>query len=325
MRSRTERDHLTLFWGLLLSVYTIYLLPAHGEICGPSIDIRNEISEFKRLENCTVVEGYLHILLIGDKTSNVNQEVFRTLSFPKLTMVTDYLLLFRVSGLDSLSTLFPNLAVIRGRNLFYNYALVIFEMTSLKDIGLYNLRNITRGAIRIEKNPELCYLDSVDWALIMDAEFNNFIAGNKQSKECGDVCPGIMEDNPQCIRTNFNDNYSFRCWTSNHCQKGKLYFKRTAACRDLVSLCSRGRCLRLAMCKWEGPSRPRRSAVVLGSPCAVRDSTETHAGPARAAVLGRTWDAVKAGPADTPWGPLVWDRGAVGAYMPIGFGLGAAR
>ncbi|KAG5848587.1 hypothetical protein ANANG_G00100030 [Anguilla anguilla] len=190
MRSRTERDHLTLFWGLLLSVYTISLLPTNGEICGPSIDIRNDISEFKRLENCTVVEGYLQILLIGDKTNNVNQEVFRTLSFPKLTMVTDYLLLFRVSGLDSLSVLFPNLSVIRGRNLFYNYALVIFEMTSLKDIGLYSLRNITRGAIRIEKNPELCYLDSVDWSLIMDAEFNNFIAGNKQSKECGDVCPG---------------------------------------------------------------------------------------------------------------------------------------
>uniref|UniRef100_A0A4W5QUV5 Tyrosine-protein kinase receptor n=1 Tax=Hucho hucho TaxID=62062 RepID=A0A4W5QUV5_9TELE len=203
----------------MLSVSAICRLSANGEICGLSIDIRNDISEFKRLENCTVVEGYLQILLIGDKTNNLNQELFRSLSFPKLTVITDYLLLFRVSGLDSLSMLFPNLNVIRGRNLFYNYALVIFEMTSLKDIGLYNLRNITRGAIRIEKNPELCYLDSVDWSLIMDAEFNNFIAGNKQSKECGDVCPGIMEDNAQCIKTSFNGNFNSRCWTSNHCQK----------------------------------------------------------------------------------------------------------
>ncbi|XP_014004580.1 insulin-like growth factor 1 receptor [Salmo salar] len=219
MRSGTERNNLTLFWGLTLSVSTICLWTANGEICGPSIDIRNDISEFKRLENCTVVEGFLQILLIGDKTNNLNQELFRSLSFPKLTVITDYLLLFRVSGLDSLSTLFPNLNVIHGRNLFYNYALVIFEMTSLKDIGLYNLRNITRGAIRIEKNPELCYLDSVDWSLIMDAEFNNFIAGNKQSKECGDVCPGITEDNAQCIKTSFNGNFNSRCWTSNHCQK----------------------------------------------------------------------------------------------------------
>ncbi|CAB1451180.1 unnamed protein product [Pleuronectes platessa] len=219
MRSRTERNRLTLFWGLMLGLSSC-LRPATAEICGPSIDIGNDISEFRRLENCTVVEGYLQILLIGDKNNNnINLEHFRSLSFPKLTMITDYLLLFRVSGLDSLSALFPNLAVIRGRNLFYNYALVIFEMTSLKDIGLYNLRNITRGAIRIEKNPELCYLDSVDWSLILDAEFNNYIAGNKQSKECSDVCPGIMENSPQCRKTMFNNNYNYRCWNSNHCQK----------------------------------------------------------------------------------------------------------
>ncbi|XP_035380918.1 insulin-like growth factor 1a receptor isoform X1 [Electrophorus electricus] len=236
MRSRTARNISTLFWGLVLCLPTICLWSASGEICGPHIDIRNDISEFKKLENCTVVEGYLQILLIGDKNHNPYQE-FRTLSFPRLTMVTDYLLLFRVAGLDSLSTLFPNLSIIRGRNLFYNYALVIFEMTSLKDIGLYNLRNITRGAIRIEKNPELCYLDSVDWSLIMDAEFNNYVAGNKQSKECGDVCPGIMEDNPQCIRTSFNDNYSYRCWTSNHCQKVCQSKCETWACTDSGECC----------------------------------------------------------------------------------------
>ncbi|KAM7396668.1 hypothetical protein PAMP_019692 [Pampus punctatissimus] len=220
MRSDKPMGSPTLFWGLMLSVSTICIWSTYGEVCGPSIDIRNEISEFKRLENCTVVEGYLQILLINDKTNNIHQEVFRHLSFPKLTVVTDYLLLFRVSGLDSLSVLFPNLSVIRGRNLFYNYALVIYEMTSLKDIGLYNLRNITRGAIRIEKNPELCYLDSVDWSLIMDSEFNNnIISGNKKAKECGNVCPGIMENNPLCRKTMFDNKQEYRCWTSNQCQK----------------------------------------------------------------------------------------------------------
>ncbi|XP_068595366.1 insulin-like growth factor 1a receptor [Brachionichthys hirsutus] len=209
----------TSFWALALLVFSICVCSARGEICGPDIDIRNEISEFRRLENCTVVEGYLHILLITDKTNNINQEVFRSLSFPKLTVITGYLLVFRVSGLDSLSVLFPNLSVIRGRILFYNYALVIYEMTGLKDIGLYNLRNITRGAVRFEKNPELCYLDSVDWSLITDAEFNNVFNGNKKEKECDNVCPGIMEDNPLCQRTSFDDNYDYRCWTSNQCQK----------------------------------------------------------------------------------------------------------
>ncbi|XP_029008650.1 insulin-like growth factor 1a receptor [Betta splendens] len=207
------------FWVLVLSVSTTCIWCTYGEICAPSIDIRNDITELRRLENCTVVEGYLHILLITDKTNQINQDAFRSLSFPKLTVITDYLLLFRVSGLDSLSVLFPNLSVIRGRNLFYNYALVIYEMTSLKDIGLYNLRNITRGAVRIEKNPELCYINSVDWSLIMDADFNNVINVNKKEEECDNVCPGIMEDNRLCQRTSIKDNNDYRCWTSKQCQK----------------------------------------------------------------------------------------------------------
>uniref|UniRef100_A0A7N8WKG8 Tyrosine-protein kinase receptor n=1 Tax=Mastacembelus armatus TaxID=205130 RepID=A0A7N8WKG8_9TELE len=188
-------------------------------VCGPSIDIRNDIDQFSKLVNCTVVEGYLRILLINDKTSNIRQEDFRSLSFPKLTVITDYLLLFRVTGLDSLSMLFPNLSVIRGRNLLQDYALVIYEMIHLKEIGLYNLRNITRGALRIEKNPELCYVDSVDWSLITNAEFNNVINDNNKAKECDNVCPGTMEDNPLCQRTLFNDNNDYRCWTSTQCQK----------------------------------------------------------------------------------------------------------
>ncbi|TSL68186.1 Insulin-like growth factor 1 receptor [Bagarius yarrelli] len=236
MRCWTARTHLSLICALLLllSLSVHCQWPTNDGICTPGIDIGNDISDFKKLENCTVVEGYLKILLIVNK--NTKQEVFRTLSFPKLTMITDYLLLFRVSGLESLSTLFPNLSVIRGRNLFYNYALVIFEMNNLKDIGLYRLRNITRGAIRIEKNPELCYLDSIDWSLIMNADLN-FIAGNKQEKECTDVCPGFMEDNPQCIKTNFSGVLNHRCWTSSHCQKVCPERCGQRACTDWGECC----------------------------------------------------------------------------------------
>ena len=163
-----------------------------------------------------MIEGYLHILLIS------KAEDYRSYRFPKLTVITEYLLLFRVAGLESLGDLFPNLTVIRGWKLFYNYALVIFEMTNLKDIGLYNLRNITRGAIRIEKNADLCYLSTVDWSLILDAVSNNYIVGNKPPKECGDLCPGTMEEKPLCEKTTINNEYNYRCWTTNHCQKSKM-------------------------------------------------------------------------------------------------------
>ncbi|XP_039699999.1 insulin-like growth factor 1 receptor isoform X1 [Pteropus medius] len=224
MKSGSGGGSPTSLWGLLFFCVALSLWPATGEICGPGIDIRNDYQQLRRLENCTVIEGYLHILLIS------KAEDYRSYRFPKLTVITEYLLLFRVAGLESLGDLFPNLTVIRGWKLFYNYALVIFEMTNLKDIGLYNLRNITRGAIRIEKNADLCYLSTVDWSLILDAVSNNYIVGNKPPKECGDLCPGAMEGKPLCEKTSINNEYNYRCWTTNQCQK------RTVCLRGIISL-----------------------------------------------------------------------------------------
>ncbi|XP_029970306.1 insulin receptor a [Salarias fasciatus] len=188
--------------------------PASGEVC-PSKDIRNNVTNLQTLENCTVIEGHLKILLMF----RTKPEDFRGLSFPKLMVVTDYLLLFRVYGLGSLSDLFPNLTVIRGTHLFFNYALVVFEMLHLREIGLHSLMNITRGAVRIEKNPELCYLSTLDWSKILDSVEDNYILDNKEDRECGDVCPGAAVGKTTCQTTTINGHFSERCWTQNHCQR----------------------------------------------------------------------------------------------------------
>ncbi|NXF97517.1 INSR protein, partial [Eubucco bourcierii] len=181
-----------------------------------SMDIRNNLTRLHMLENCTVIEGHLQILLMF----KTKPEDFRELSFPKLTMITDYLLLFRVYGLESLKGLFPNLTVIRGTRLFFNYALVIFEMVHLKEIGLYNLMNITRGAVRIEKNNELCYLSTIDWSRILDSVEDNYIVANKDDKEeCGDVCPGTVKGKSSCPPTVINGIFIERCWTHDRCQR----------------------------------------------------------------------------------------------------------
>eukprot|EP00064_Thunnus_orientalis_P015399 superscaffoldBa00002846_g15451 len=181
----------------------------------PSKDIRNNVTNLQTLENCTVIEGHLKILLMF----RTKPEDFRGLSFPKLTVVTDYLLLFRVYGLESLSDLFPNLTVIRGNNLFFNYALVVFEMLQLREIGLHSLMNITRGAVRIEKNPDLCYLSTLDWSKILDSVEDNYIVANKNDRECGDVCPGVAIGKTTCQTTTINGHFSERCWTQKHCQR----------------------------------------------------------------------------------------------------------
>lgn len=183
----------------------------------PSLDIRSEVAELRRLENCSVVEGHLQILLMFTATG----EDFRGLSFPRLTQVTEYLLLFRVYGLESLRDLFPNLAVIRGAHLFLGYALVIFEMPHLRDVGLPALGAVLRGAVRVEKNQELCHLSTIDWGLLQPSPGANHIVGNKLGEECADVCPGVLGATGEpCARTTFSGHTDYRCWTSSHCQRG---------------------------------------------------------------------------------------------------------
>ncbi|XP_045732000.1 insulin receptor-related protein [Mirounga angustirostris] len=185
------------------------------EVC-PSLDIRSEVAELRRLENCSVVEGHLQILLMFTATG----EDFRGLSFPRLTQVTEYLLLFRVYGLESLRDLFPNLAVVRGARLFLGYALVIYEMPHLRDVGLPVLGAVLRGAVRVEKNQELCHLSTIDWGLLQPSPGANHIVGNKLREECADVCPGVLGATGQpCARTTFSGHTDYRCWTSSHCQR----------------------------------------------------------------------------------------------------------
>uniref|UniRef100_A0A3P8RPL1 Tyrosine-protein kinase receptor n=1 Tax=Amphiprion percula TaxID=161767 RepID=A0A3P8RPL1_AMPPE len=203
-----------------------------------SKDIRNNVTNLQSLENCTIIEGHLKILLMfKTKTDD-----FRGLSYPKLRVVTDYVLLFRVYGLETLSELFPNLTVIRGNNLFFNYALVLYEMLQLKEVGLHSLMNITRGAVRIEKNPDLCYLATLDWSKILDSVEDNFIVANKNERECGDVCPGTAQGQTVCSQSTINGHFRGRCWTQNHCQRMCLDNCKHGAC-SLQGQCCHDQCL----------------------------------------------------------------------------------
>uniref|UniRef100_A0A673BMQ8 Tyrosine-protein kinase receptor n=1 Tax=Sphaeramia orbicularis TaxID=375764 RepID=A0A673BMQ8_9TELE len=201
-------------------------------------DIRNNVTNLQSLENCTIIEGHLKILLMF-KTKT---EDFRGLSYPRLRVVTDYVLLFRVYGLETLTGLFPNLTVIRGNNLFFNYALVIYEMLQMKEVGLHSLMNITRGAVRIEKNPDLCYLATLDWSKILDSVEDNYIVENKNERECGDVCPGTAQGQTICSQNTINGHFRGRCWSQDHCQRMCLDNCKHGAC-SLQGTCCHDQCL----------------------------------------------------------------------------------
>nr|AVT56266.1 insulin receptor 1 [Jadera sanguinolenta] len=165
---------------------------------------------FSQLKGCHVVEGFVQIVLID----NANETDYANISFPELKEITGFLLLYRVNGLRSLGKLFPNLSVIRGNTLFRNYALVVFEMLHLQEVGLVSLSDILRGAVLFAKNPMLCFVDTIDWDLIAQKDKRlHYISGNKMQNECP-MCP---TSNHTCPTSNINGG--LLCWNSHHCQK----------------------------------------------------------------------------------------------------------
>ncbi|CAG9816610.1 unnamed protein product [Phaedon cochleariae] len=229
-------------------------LGALGTTNGPrrvceSMDIRNSLESFKKLENCEVIEGFLQILLFD----SVNETELSEMQFPYLTEITDYLLLYRVNGLRSVGQLFPNLSVIRGQNTFLDNAFVIFEMSTLQEIGLYSLSVITRGSIRIDKNPSLCFVHTIDWdSIVKDKTAKKFVKSLKPANECP-ICPssiyGRTSDShsisvscPRASRID-SDNYinaRHLCWNKDHCQK--ICPLNCMACNNRGQCCD-GSCL----------------------------------------------------------------------------------
>ena len=179
------------------------------------MDIRNTVQNLDILANCTVIEGHLQIVLIDHATGPEYEDK----SFPQLREITDYFMMYRVFGLTTLRKLFPNLTVIRGQKLFYNYALVIFEVPQLEELGLIGLTTVARGAIRLEKNRNLCYEQTLDWSKIINMDItkleDNFIRLNrKDDAECPNFCPA------ECP---VGEDGQGLCWTFQHCQKGNSF------------------------------------------------------------------------------------------------------
>ncbi|XP_050401115.2 putative molluscan insulin-related peptide(s) receptor [Patella vulgata] len=208
------------------------------DVACTSKDIRNDVDNLRELENCTTIEGYLHITLIERGV----EADFEKYQFPKLVEISGHLLLYRVSGLKTLRRIFPNLAVIRGQELFHNYALTAYEMQDLEELGLVSLTAIKRGAVRLEKNSKLCYVDTIDWAKLIDSKEpkDNVFIENKDEQECVNICPD------SCERSKVDGKLAKRCWSSSDCQKGMSCASKCGAgnfCNSVNGECCDGYCI----------------------------------------------------------------------------------
>ena len=186
------------------------------------------MSQFQELENCSIIEGSLKIVLL-----EASPEEYERLHFPSLVEITDYLLIFEVRGLVSLRNIFPNLAVIRGEKLFpvfseTQYALVVFKNLHLEELGLTGLRSIRKGAVRLDQNPRLCSGEVGDWKAITAAvpDDSNIIQGNRNTLECNHRCPVY------CDKTTVIDLW---CRARLECQS--KYNSRTSMARPSFGPC----------------------------------------------------------------------------------------
>lgn len=191
---------------VILTIVLLLLLscsvPVSAKECA-NIDIRNSVKDMNvKLRNCTVVHGYLQIVLMDNPKND-----FTNVSFPELREITGFLMVFRIFGLVDLGPLFPNLTIIRGGTLFTDYALIIYDLPDLQQVGLRNLLSIERGGVRIESCGKLCFASTIDWGQItITPNVSNVIP--KDSPNCPDVTLGCR----LCP-------WPGKCWSFANCQK----------------------------------------------------------------------------------------------------------
>ncbi|KAI8129375.1 hypothetical protein FF38_13017 [Lucilia cuprina] len=210
------------------------------EVICESVTIRS-IKDFNKLQNCTVITGYVRIVQM-----QFTPQALEHVKASNIEEISEYLLVYRVEGLDSLERLFPKLVVIRGVELLYDqYALIILENRDLKNIGLVNLLRVLKGSIRVESNPSLCFTHTINWVSILGNNTKQYyyvMKNNKSPNQCP-LCY-TYQDELDTIEVNRHK----KCWSMGKFQKttldyidGKKCYKQGGRSSCLTS-CSDSNC-----------------------------------------------------------------------------------
>uniref|UniRef100_A0A6P4F9F9 Insulin receptor n=1 Tax=Drosophila rhopaloa TaxID=1041015 RepID=A0A6P4F9F9_DRORH len=176
--------------------------------CG-SLEI-NEIADFRKMQNCTYVVGHIRLAHVDFTAGNYSLESLAS----NVSEISDYLMVYRCNGLLTLQKIFPRLRIIRGQaQLFDKYALVVYENRNLRELGLVELLRVQKGFIRIESNPMLCFVETIDWMYLMGnaTEQHYSLKHNKPHGQCP-WCGGPLAE------FDFLKNASEHCWNLNAAQ-----------------------------------------------------------------------------------------------------------
>ncbi|KAH8330925.1 hypothetical protein KR067_008973 [Drosophila pandora] len=197
-----------LFLCLTLALCPLLVRSENGPACG-SLEI-NDIGDFRKLENCTHVVGHVRIAYVDFTALNLSLISFAS----NITEISDYLMVYRCPGLLTLESIFPRLRIIRGQALLFDeFSFVVYENRNLRDLGLVELLRIQKGSIRIESNPRLCFVETVDWIFLMGnaTRQHYYLKHNTPPSHCP-ICGSLSPD------YGVNQNTSDYCWNLKSAQ-----------------------------------------------------------------------------------------------------------
>ncbi|XP_063904887.1 insulin-like receptor isoform X2 [Zophobas morio] len=214
----------------IFAILMCFVAFSECRVC-PTIDIRNHPHNLRVLRGCTRIEGHLKIVLIERAEAYTDFEHI----FPELREIRDYLLLFRVMQLDTLGRMFPNLRSIGGENLFHGFALVVYDMEHLQEIGLTSLQHIGRGGVKVDLSPNVCYVHTVNWKSLGASrlDFDNTTTSACKDEVCPNECGGYCWNNVECqsqSRKEYCDKYMDGEECVSKCPPPKVTNKETRTC-----------------------------------------------------------------------------------------------
>nr|AGC25443.1 insulin-like receptor protein tyrosine kinase isoform A [Strongyloides stercoralis] len=159
---------------------------------------------YEKIQRCTVMEGDL---VLAEPT--IPEHLIK---FPKLREITGSLFIYGFHSINSLTNVFPKLAVIGGNSLIINYALIIHTCSNFSYIGIPSLKLIKKGGIRITNNDKICYTQTLDWTHITDGRTSNIIVEDSSKTRCPKFCK--VENENVCHKK----NDKIACWSKTKCQ-----------------------------------------------------------------------------------------------------------
>lgn len=177
-------------------------------------DVQIHSGNIDSFKDCTIIEGYIHILensfkgfqhiytnfTFGERYPQMHPD--RLEVFSTLKEITGYINIQAYHPEFKNLSYFRSLEVIGGRTLHDYLSSLYIVKTSLESLELRSLKQINSGNVVILENKHLCFAEKINWNKIKKSHtHNNMLQNNRDEESC-------KKDNLMCDKQCSDDG----CW-----------------------------------------------------------------------------------------------------------------